>query len=566
VRKLVFGPIPDDYSPIRHLVISPASFVGREEIFTKFEDLSYITIYQSKSELTALDEKTRNESLFLVSGLAKQLYPDQYEEHSYRFWKTILYPFLGLVVPWLYRKQLLFQKILEKYEGEDFETTLIEDAIRFQFQDEFQLMIDGLWNAEVNAWVWSRLIEQKAPGSWKINYRPSHHKLEPALRERFKKKSGLKATIRNSYYALIYRWHGIYGFNNWHNLGIQFLLNLKPRIIVPHQTQLPPEGSSIDWIFDVGYVINKMIPDSLRNLNFETKGVRRKIKAGKIVNYSNRLYYDIGSKLMAAMAYENNGIVISTQHGGHNYGSASTFEYGDQIEYHSDYFISWGWMKPGRNLLPLPSPLLSNYFNTHHRRNSRLILVGTKTNCYVTRFDSAVNDVDIIQYRRNKITFINNIDSKDLWYRPYPPNSISLLDWEYVSSNSLQKVNQLDGDLHVEMQRCDLLILDHPGATWNIAMAMNTPTVCFWEPTHFPFNAEAEGFLKRFRKLGMYFENPQAAAQKVKQIMKDYNNDASEWWNQPEIQELRLAWMEKYARTDAKWLSNWLTALWKMGT
>ncbi|MFX6487742.1 hypothetical protein ABTG24_19395, partial [Acinetobacter baumannii] len=83
----------------------------------------------------------------------------------------------------------------------------------------------------------------------------------------------------------------------------------------------------------------------------------------------------------AAFCYDEGEKVVAAQHGGHNYGSALTFEFNEGVEDSASKFISWGWDKidgiKRDNILPLPSPLLSKKFNKYSNANSKIILVGT---------------------------------------------------------------------------------------------------------------------------------------------------------------------------------------------
>ena len=278
------------------------------------------------------------------------------------------------------------------------------------------------------------------------------------------------------------------------------------------------------------------------------------------------MYYDFNTKLEAAYAYENDEIVIATQHGGHNYGSAFAFEYGTEIEFKSDVFISWGWKAHDINVLALVSPLLSKYLDTHKKSNNNIIMVGTDMVGFSTRFDSSPDEIAYINYRKNKVIFIKKLESeiKSLFlYRPYPEKKTSFLDSSYIL-NDFPELSIHKGDLRSDLKKCNLLVLDHPGTTWNIAMAMNTPTVCFWKRENFPFNKEAEFFLDKFEMLGLFFDDPVEAAKKVNSITKEYD-DLSEWWNGKEIQELRHEWMDKYARADRNWFWIWTKTLWNLG-
>ena len=568
MKELILGQIPDDFDPDKHIVVSPASFIGREHIYPDFENMNFIDgdCYSNLDELINLDKITSQQALHMVPVIAKKYNPDLYTNYSPHFWKTIYFPFLGLLVPWIYRKQILVNKILDKYKDEKLEVSIVNSSFDLEFKDIFQFIVDGLWSPDINEWVLSQFIEKRIPEHWEVKYHDLDFCSNKKLLSKLQKNISYKRVIKDRIYERFFRSFGIYGFNLWHNIFFHLLLSVKPKLRdhnTRYQAHLP---ATIKWQANIESIINFLLPADHRNLDLKSANTDT-YKSGKIINFSNRLYYDIKSKISAAFAYENNCIVVATQHGGHNYGSAQTFEYGKNIEFNSDYFISWGsYQLDGKSqemFIPLPSPLLSKHLNTHVTKSDKILLVGTTMHCFRNRFDSGPSEVDILAYRKNKLKFLDTLSTVKVDYRPYLGNLAGLLDWEYLKHHSNIKT-MVEGDLHREMQKCNLLVLDHPGTTLNVAMAMNTPIICFWNRNHFPFNKEADKYLDKLREVGIFFDNSAEAAQKVNQLYNDFGDEIFVWWNQGNIQTLRKNWMNKYAQADKHWLWMWSKTLWKL--
>ncbi len=565
-KKLILAQIPDNFNPDFHIPISPACFIGKEDIYPGFENLDYINIVPNKQELVRLDKLTTQEALFWVNTIAKKYNSDSFEKHSFRFWKTIYFPWLGMVIPWIYRKQLLVNKLIKKYNIDDLEIKLIDfNGETVKFNNEIEFIIDGFWNREINEWVFSKFLEKKlSPDN--LSYKKNLSiKSDKKTMNRFQKKKNIKTSIIEQFHKIFYRCNRIYGFSLSDEAFFHLLLSFKPAVSKRKNNTINfPEKGLINWDIDVLRVLDILIPESLKNLNLENRALRN-YRKGKIMNYSNNLYYDINRKIDAAFAYEKNEIVFTTQHGGHNYGSAFTFEFGKEIEFKSDYFVSWGWKEKELNIIDLPSPLLSKQNNTHKKTFDNIIFVGTDMAGFQTRFDSHLSELSLLKYRKNKIAFFKGLSSssfKKILYRPYPEKETSFLDSKYIIKK-FPGIKIHKGNLNKDMQECSLLVLDHPGTTWNIAMAMNTPLILFWNRDHFPFNEEADKYLDKFRDLGIYFEDPEKAALRLNELNEKYD-DLSVWWNQKEIQDLRKEWMYKYARTDKNWFWIWAKTLWKL--
>ena len=564
MRKLVLGQIPDDFNPEIHIPISASCFIGKESIYPDFEKLDFEWSVENNEELVYYDQIASDEALRLVNTIAKAN-NSNFSKYPFQFWKTIYYPYLGILIPWLLRKQILIEKIIKKHADEIIEVDIVSSDFETEYLNEFQYIIDGIWNPEINEWAFSFILESIIPKTW-----ISHHKFivkssDQSTLNRFnKKRRTVKTIILDKIRRVFFRNLGVYGFNILHSIFFHILLSLKPKLDNVVSANKEFSDSRIEWHCDIEQIINQLLPKSLKNIDNTLKEYNEP-NSGKIINFSNRLYYNINDKILAALSYNNGGIVMATQHGGHNQGSALTFEYGKNIEYNSNFFISFGPFdamdKHKGTFIPLPSPMLSGFINKHKSQNDKIILVGTIMNLFSNRFDSVIETYEF-KYRMNKVRFLKNLNADNIWYRPYNQRSTSLLDWTFVKSR-INNIKKIDGGLHNELKKCKLVVLDHPGTTWNIAMAMNTPTILYWDREHFPFNKKADGFLEKFKEAGLYFDNPQDAARKVNSIICEYKN-LTEWWNQKEIQNLRKEWMNIYARADKNWFYIWIKALWKI--
>ena len=104
------------------------------------------------------------------------------------------------------------------------------------------------------------------------------------------------------------------------------------------------------------------------------------------------------------------------------------------------------------------------------------------------------------------------------------------------------------------MLNCDLLIIDYPGSTLNIAMAMGVPTICYWSPDVWPLTDNAKSYFNALREAEILFSTPKAAAAKVNEVHKK----AQAWWSTPIVKEARLDWANQFALAKRTWWVDWL--------
>ena len=226
------------------------------------------------------------------------------------------------------------------------------------------------------------------------------------------------------------------------------------------------------------------------------------------------------------------------------------------IEYKSDAFISWGWNKTDyfkNSIFPLSSPKLSN--KTYRLSSERLIFVNSSLELFHKRIDSNRQPSRQIHARKEIISFFQNLKNdafnKSL-YRPFFDNG-GLDDKSYILQN-LPNLQTLDGDLHKELLKCKLVVLNAPNTTFNIAIALNIPIVCFWEKNDWGFDSNAQKYFDLLVESGIIFENPLDAANKVNDIWEN----VLEWWLSKKIQQARIKWKNLYAKRSSNWKKEWI--------
>lgn len=566
MKKLIIGQIPNNFDPQIHIPISPICFVGKEHVYPGFEDMEFMGFSKSEYNYALLDEITSSEALRMTEQIVGHFFEKEHENFSARFWKALFYPWVGLFVPFLYRKQKLVEQVLQKYKDEELEIDMpgIELKTRFQFRDISDFINNGIRNTEFNEYLFSLFIGKMAPQKWKLIYRPDF--LGTPKDGKSKTATQLqKHSFANRIEGWLYRSKLTYGFSHYDRVLFHFFLKFKKPInaLVEEAVTLRDQ-KSILWQIDIQSILISFVPKEL--LEYNITSAPRKYRRGKIVNYSNSLYFNTKSRLDSAFAYEKGEIVIATQHGGHTYGSAESSEYIKNTELSADYFISWGWknykQKNLENIIVLPSPLLSKFYNRHKKKSDDFVFVGTVMNLYLDKFDSWMTENETMAYRKNKRRFLREFKSEfglsKLQYKPYIEKNCFIQDSKYLQKEfpELRILKSSTKEFHRQLLGVNALILDHPGTTLNIAMAMNVPVLMFWSEEWFSFNQGSLDFLKRFKEMGIYYEKPSEVIFKLKEI-QEKEGGVVKWWGQEKIQSLRQEWLKHFAYVEKNWRKSW---------
>jgi putative transferase (TIGR04331 family) len=267
-----------------------------------------------------------------------------------------------------------------------------------------------------------------------------------------------------------------------------------------------------------------------------------------------------------ALAVENGEIIIGTQHGC-NYGTAQFFSFAGEIEYDYQSFITWGWEKHDPysvHSIPLPSPLLTRFQNKpkYKSKKNKLLLIGTRDYLFNYRLNSEPPPLDSVKWRAENESFLNSLNSKvfcKIAYAPYPNDHGALKNTNYFKS-LFPDLEILDENLNSAMFKYSVLVIDHPGTTFNIAMAANIPIIGFWNPKVWGVCKQAKSDFNELEKVGIIYRNGEQAAAKIMSIGHDIN----QYWASQPIQTARKAWCWKYARTDKNWSWEWVKLLWSL--
>ena len=253
---------------------------------------------------------------------------------------------------------------------------------------------------------------------------------------------------------------------------------------------------------------------------------------------------------------KHGGRWISAQHGG-GYGHTFALPQAN-IEYKmTEGFITWGWdfkhIYPS-NYYPLPSPMLSK-LPKHKYKKEQIVFVGTTHSSYFYRLHSMLLPEQQLAYLMNKNRFFLKLEKNiilKIKYKPYF-NDYGIEDVEFVSK--VLSPDQFLGKCKLtdKFKNSKLVVIDHMATSFLEVFAMNVPTILFWNPDHFAVCKEASPYFDNLRSVGILFDTPESAAQKVNEIW----DDVQEWWQQPEIQKAKDEFCYQFARTSKNWRKEW---------
>ena len=430
----------------------------------------------------------------------------------------------------------------------------------------------GLCNLLFFEWLLGQYIQANLTPNWTI----SKKKHSP-------EKENRKAS-RRDYRAR--RCLGIKGLSTSQELFLSAMLKIKSHIKplkpCPKRSTFcnpPPSSKNTQSLYDHWNTSFKPIffKHALRHLpkhvtdNFAFFHARAKKKwffKGGIRLVSTLFYSNPQGQHYLALAEEKGEQLIGSQHGG-NYGH-DRFHYPPyKVERENNHFLSWGWTQQSpysTTATPLSSPMLSKLAKKTKKQDTNtkkqtIILIGTNMWAYgLGLFFNLYIGTSILDYRKNKLRFIKTLkNKKNFVYRPYPRSKNFLDDEGYIRKHAPYVPILNTPAFEAALLQAKCLVLDHPGTTLNIALAINKPIVVY-VPKTCQWSTEANPFFTALEQAKILFYSPKQAAEHLNHV----HNTLDDWWYSEAVQTARKQWINTFAKTSPHYFIDWVKTLWDL--
>jgi len=281
----------------------------------------------------------------------------------------------------------------------------------------------------------------------------------------------------------------------------------------------------------------------------------------KVVGSSVGWDFKEAFKFFAAEAVSKGASPVYFQHGA-GYGNylANPVE---TLSHEKDRLYVWGWESQdggAGKLRNLPSAHLSMIRDSYfYLKGAKSIFVSAGLPRYQYRFFSAPFSEKFAQYLKDQINLLDKLPvevRRNLIYRPY------LHNYHWNEKEDLSKrypeIELLSGVSVIEyMQKAKLVIIDHPGTAFIEALAINVPSVFFWDHDAYIMRPEAERYFQGLRDSGILYSSAAEAAEKI----IDISGDPLSWWGSKEVQDTRNAFLEQFGYSRKDWMDCWAREL-----
>lgn len=199
-----------------------------------------------------------------------------------------------------------------------------------------------------------------------------------------------------------------------------------------------------------------------------------------------------------------------------------------------DHFFTWGWSEYSSKCVQGFFIKDKGYRRTGNNEEKYLLHITLSKYRYQKFIDSTPSyEQYLTTYLDDQVKFLNSLEYH------IKKETITKLSYDY--QNSLEnRINdkctdvryaQIGEDYYKLLKNAKLVVTTYNCTTPVESIAMNLPTIIFWEHEHWELAPSAIPFFQKLRACGVFHESPESAALMVNRIWSDINA----WWQSEEV-------------------------------
>jgi putative transferase (TIGR04331 family) len=498
----------------------------------------------------------------LLGDLTIQLNQIHGVNHSLRYWRILIGPWLGYFIQMLYDRWYTIKQAADQYS---LETIILmgeeESVIPNDMTDFIELFVTDKWNHYLYFELFKyfpeiKLIQQPdqhlklpdkliKPPNWK-------QKIKRVLIDGYTKIANIFSNDRDAFFISTYLplADEIKVYLTFRQVPQFWRTNpIKNKVADQTRRQWVVEGiSQSEFEVCARALIPKQIPKAYLEGYIEMVTQAADLpwpKNPKIIWTSNSFSSDDLFKTWAAEKVEKGAPLVIGQHGGH-YGIGRWLFTEDHEIAISDIYLTWGWKVPGqKKIVPIGQLKSKKPLKIRHAEQPGAMLVT----CVLPRqsyflYSSMVSG-QWLRYLNDQFAFIENLpqhiqEALTVRLSPHDLGWGQIARWNDRFPNiTLDSAESKIDDL---IRKSKIYISSYNATTFLESFTMNIPTVIYWDPAYWELRDTAIPYFDELKRVGIFHETPISAAQHVTNIW----DDVDAWWNSIEVRETLNRFKEVY--------------------
>lgn len=544
----------------RDAVVAPYHWDDRKKLYRDYRYLQ--ALYESA--LKALAVKLND-----IHGV----------DHSLRYWRILVGPWLGYFIQMLFDRWSMLQqvvrtfdvsrvRVLERVPGEKVPNDMIDWTFPLQ-KNNGHMFVGDDWSELIYAQILEsmtipieKVCARKAVVEWGGGQagRQPPTSLKQKIAALSVYASGIVAGDSEYFFLSSY-------LDRWSEILLQLRLGQLPKLWRSTPAPLAPvDPDARCWQLSVSQDNELGMVDDF--LALSSAMIARHIPSAYLEGYATlvaateqlpwprnpKAIFDSSSwnsddvfKAWAAAKVETGSPLLIGQHGG-NYGMALwNFNEDHQIAI-SDRFLTWGWDMPSQGKV---TPV--GNFKGFNRQifpdyNGVALMVTTTVPRYSYHMYSLpVSSCQWQGYFEDQCRFIESL-SDMLQARVL----VRLYSQDYGHQQEgcwrsrFSKIALDDGrqPMATLLKKARIYVSTYNATTYLESLSLNFPTIIFWNTAHWELRESAKPYFEQLKEVGVFHETPEGAAKQMATVWDDVEG----WWQSKAVQSVRLTFCNRYAK------------------
>ena len=499
----------------------------------------------------------------LLQDLTVQLNQIHGVDHSLRYWRILIGPWLGYFTQMLFDRWTSIQQAIGRYElsGTIVLTGQEEGLIPNDMADFTRLFVGDEWNQHIYAAILQQFtavpcIEQARQGMEGL----------PKAAPSTSQKQRIKRTLAACYVraaSVLTRDQDAFFLATYLPFRDEMRLYRRLGQVPQLWRSLPPVQAVVNdrqrqWVVagenrsEFEICARALIPQQIPTAYLEGYDQLVEQTAGlpwpkqpKLIWTSNSYNSDDIFKAWAAEKVELGSPLVIGQHGG-GYGTDLwSFSEAHQIVI-SNCFLSWGWTEFSQPKVKPVGQIKCKYpLGVYHANQTGILLVTAVVPRFSYCMFSAMVSRQWLDYFNDQCTFVETLTApirEALTVRLYSQD----YGWDQVSRWRDRfphlRLNEDRCNISDLVRQSRLYISTYNATTYLESFTMNVPTVIYWNPNHWELRDSAIPYFEDLKRVGIFHETPESAARHVAAIW----DDVDAWWTSPAVREVLEHFKQRY--------------------
>jgi len=485
---------------------------------------------------------------------------------SLRYWRIQLGPWMGYLIPILFDRYSMLEKAQTEFDIIEFKThsydiseVIAEDTTHF-----IDLSLSDHWNQV----IFSELADIFSFKKFEV-ISPEFNQFFIRSRQNTKTPKSTKSKVKNliaSFFEKCFGKHDVFIYLSYlssvNEIYLSFKLGQFPQFIQKKATdlsQMPKNRGSFNVtarMTDFREIARVMLKRHIPIIYNE--GYKSTLKLvdhlpwpempASIITAMGWMSDDV-FKFWVGDKVENGSQLLIVQHGG-NFGAAKwSFLEEHQVAI-SDKFLTWGWDDPKNKKIIAFGNVKALGSNQTFDESGGLLIIGLSMPLFsYLMYSVAISACQWTSYFNDQVTFVSSLNKKiriNTLFRMAEPDYGCGQEDRWKDRKNQPEIVLEDSSsrpLTDSISESRLVVSTYNATTFLETMAMNVPTVVFWNPEHWELRGAAKSYFDDLRDVGILHYSSESAGRHVNNVWLD----VGAWWKSEGVQKVRRKFCRRYS-------------------